>query len=385
LLRYSVVADSEYFSSVPRTCCLDSGTMPTYNLRVVGRRSMTPAGFRAGADMKIQMRRRDLIALLAGVASTRPHRAWAERPTKPRRAGMLIGYAENDSETQARLAAFRQGLEHLGWADGRNIHIDYRFAPAGPEQAQRFAKELIALRPDILVGNSTPATAALLNETRTIPIVFVGVSDPVGSGFVASIARPGGSTTGFTNFEPSLIGKWLELLKEIAPGIVRAAVIFNPKTAPGEGAFFMAPFEPIARALNVEPMAVRVSDPAEIESTVAAIARAPDGSLIVMPDAFTTVHRQLIILLAARHALPAIYPYRYQAQDGGLLSYGVDTVDLLRRAAPYVDRILKGEKPADLPVQAPVKFELVINMRTAKVLGLTIPPTLLALADEVIE
>ena len=325
------------------------------------------------------------MAVLAGTAAAWPRRAFAEHPGKPRRVGMLIGYAENDSETQARLSAFRQGLDHLGWAEGRNIHIDYRFAPAGPEQAQRFAKELVALRPDILVSNSTPATAALLNATRSVPIVFVGVSDPVGSGFVASIARPGGNTTGFTNFEPSLIGKWLELLKEIAPGIVRAAVIFNPKTAPGEGTFFMDPFEPIARALDVEPMAVRVSDPAEIQSALPAIARAPGGCLIVMPDAFTTVHRQLIILLAARHALPAIYPYRYQAVDGGLMSYGVDTVDLLRRAAPYVDRILKGERAADLPVQAPVKFELVINMRTARALGFAIPPTMLALADEVIE
>jgi ABC-type uncharacterized transport system substrate-binding protein len=321
--------------------------------------------------------RREIITLLGGAAAW-PLSARAQKPDRMQRVGMLIGYAENDSETQARLAAFRQGLEHLGWTEGRNIRIDYRFAPAGPDQAPRCAQELVALRPDILVGNSTPATAALLHETHTVPIVFVGVSDPVGSGFVASIARPGGNTTGFTNFEPSLIGKWLELLKQIAPDIVRAGVIFNPKTAPGEGSFFMAPFE-------VEPIAVRVSDPAEIESAVTAIGRAPGSSLIVMPDAFTTVHRQLIILLAARHALPAIYPYRYEAADGGLLSYGVDTVDLLRRAAPYVDRILKGEKPADLPVQAPTKFELVINLRTAKVLKFTIPPTLLALADEVIE
>jgi putative ABC transport system substrate-binding protein len=331
------------------------------------------------------MKRREFITLLGGAAAGWPLAVRAQQPGQLRRIGMLIGYAENDPETQARLAAFRQGLEHLGWIEGRNVRIDYRFAPAGPDQAQRFAKELVALRPDILVGNSTPATAALLRETRTIPVVFVGVSDPLGSGFVASIARPGGTTTGFTNFEPSLIGKWLELLKQVAPGIVRAAVIFNPKTAPGEGSFFMGPFEPIARSLQVEPIAARVSDPAEIESAVTAVGREPGGSLIVMPDAFTTVHRQLIILLAARHALPAIYPYRYQAVDGGLMSYGVDTVDLLRRAAPYVDRILKGEKPADLPVQAPTKFELVVNLRTAKALGLPVPPTILALADEVIE
>jgi putative ABC transport system substrate-binding protein len=298
---------------------------------------------------------------------------------------MLIGYAENDPETQARLLAFRQGLEHLGWTEGRSVRIDYRFTPEGPDQAQRFAKELIARGPDILVGNSTPATAALLRETRAIPLVFVGVSDPVGSGFVASIARPGGNTTGFTNFEPSLIGKWLEMLKEIAPGIRRAAVMFNPKTAPDGGSFFLGPFEPIARSLAVEPIAARVNDDAEIESALVAIGREPGGSLIVMPDSFNTVHRQLIILLAARHGVPAIYPYRYQAIEGGLLSYGVDTVDLMRRAAPYVDRILKGEKPADLPVQAPIKFELVLNLRAARVLGIQVPPTLLARADEVIE
>ncbi|MEA2949089.1 MAG: hypothetical protein QOI40_4419 [Alphaproteobacteria bacterium] len=331
------------------------------------------------------MRRREFITLLGGAAAVLPLSARAQQGGQVRRIGMLIGYAENDPETQARLAAFRQGLEHLGWTEGRNVRIDYRFAPAGPDQAQRFAKELVTSRPDILVGNSTPATAALLQETATIPIVFVGVSDPLGSGFVAGIARPGGSTTGFTNFEPSLIGKWLEMLKEIAPGITRTAVIFNPKTAPREGSFFMGPFERIARSLKVEPIAARVSDPAEIERAVTAIGREPGGSLIVMPDAFTTVHRQLIILLAARHALPAIYPYRYEAVDGGLMSYGVDTVDLMRRAAPYVDRILKGEKPGELPVQAPTKFELVVNLRTAKALGLTIPPTLLALADEVIE
>jgi putative ABC transport system substrate-binding protein len=335
------------------------------------------------------MRRRQFLSLLGGAAAASaawpaPLRA-AQQPAQIRRIGMLIGYAENDPETQARLSAFRQGLDHLGWTEGRNVRIDYRFAPASPDQAQLFAKELVALRPDILVGNSTPATAALLDETHTIPVVFVGVSDPVGSGFVTSIARPGRNSTGFTNFEPSLTGKWLELLKEVAPGIARAAVIFNPKTAPGGGSFFLDPFESIARSLAVKPIAASVNDAAEIESAVTGVAQESGGSLIVMPDAFTTVHRQLIILLAARHGLPAIYPYRYQAVEGGLMSYGVDTVDLLRRAAPYVDRILKGEKPVDLPVQAPIKFELVVNLRTAKVLGLDVPPTLLARADEVIE
>jgi putative ABC transport system substrate-binding protein len=330
------------------------------------------------------MRRREFITLLGGAAAW-PVAVRAQQSGPVRRIGMLIGYAENDPETQARLLAFRQGLDRLGWTEGHNALIDYRFAPANPEQAQHFAKELVALRPDVLVGNSTPATAALLAETRTIPIVFVGVSDPVGSGLVTSIARPNGNTTGFTNFEPSLIGKWLEMLREIAPGITRAAVLFNPATAPDGGAFFLTPFDQIARSLAIEPIAARVNNDTEIESAFAEVGRKTGGSVIVMPDAFTTVHRQLIILLAARHGLPAIYPYRYEAADGGLLSYGVDTVDLLRRAAPYVDRILRGERPGDLPVQAPTKFELVVNLKAAKAIGLTIPESFLVRADEVIE
>src|SRR5436190_20989666 len=331
------------------------------------------------------MKRRDFITLLGGAALAWPLAAGAQQAAQVRRVGMLIGYEEQDPETQGRVAAFRQALEQLGWKEGRSIRIDYRFARASPDEAQLFAKELVALRPDVLVGNSMPAAAALLRETRTIPIVFVGVSDPVGSHFVASIPQPGGSITGFTNFEPSLIGKWLQILKEVAPNVTRAAVMFNPKTAPDEGAFFLDPFEPIARSLAVEPIIARVTDANEIESAVGALARKPDSSLVIMPDAFNTVHRQLIILLAARHSLPAIYPYRYQAVEGGLLSYGVDTIDLMRRAAPYIDRILKGEKPADLPVQAPVKFELVVNLRAARVIGLTVPPAVLARADEVIE
>src|SRR6516162_1562028 len=330
-----------------------------------------------------KMKRRQFISLLGGAAAAWPLAARAQQPA--RRIGMLIGYSEHDPEIQARLVAFRQALENNGWKEGRNVSIDYRFAPASPDEAQVFAKELVGLQPDVLVGNSTPATAALLQETRTIPIVFVGVSDPVGSHFVASIARPGGSTTAVTNFAPTMVGKWLEMLKLIAPGIARAAVIFNPKTAPGRGSFFLEPFEAVARSFAVEPIAASVNDADEIASAVATIAREPGGSLIIMPDAFTTVHRQLIILLSARYALPAVYPYRYQAIEGGLLSYGVDDIDLMRRAAPYVDRILKGEKASNLPVQAPVKFGLVLNLRAAKVLGLTVPPTLIALADEVIE
>jgi putative ABC transport system substrate-binding protein len=334
------------------------------------------------------MKRRQFIAALGGAATASafwPLAVHAQTSDRIRRVGMLIGYAENDPETQARLAAFRQGLETLGWTEGRNVVIDYRFAPAGPDQAQSFAKELVALRPDALVGNSTPATAALLQETRTIPIVFVGVSDPVGSGFVASIARPDGNTTGFTNFEPSLTAKWLEMLKEIAPATVRVAVLFNPRTAPGGGSFFLGPFESVARSFAVEPIAARVTDDAEIESAFASIARESGGGLIVMPDAFTTVHRKLIIEQAAVRRLPVIYPYHYQAAEGGLMAYGVDTVDLLRRAALYVDRILKGDKPADLPVQAPITFQLVINLKTAKALGLSVPLTLQTRADEIIE
>jgi putative ABC transport system substrate-binding protein len=336
-------------------------------------------------DAVIEMRRRNLLALIAGAAALRPRAGVANTPDRVQRVGMLIGYADNDPETQARLAAFRHGLETLGWTEGGNIRIDYRFAPANPDQAQMFARELVALRPDALVGNSTPATAALLRETRTIPIIFVGVSDPVGSGFVASIARPGANATGFTNFEPSLTGKWLEMLKEIAPGVTRVAVIFNPNTAPDGGSFFLGPFASLARSFAVEPIAAPVSDDAEIETAFASIGREPGGGMIVMPDAFTTVHRKMIIEQAALRRLPVVYPYHYQVVEGGLMAYGVDTVDLLRRAAPYVDRILKGEKPADLPVQAPTKFELVINLKTAKGLGLTVPPALLARAGELIE
>jgi putative ABC transport system substrate-binding protein len=298
---------------------------------------------------------------------------------------MLIGYAEHDPETQERLSAFRQVFEKLGWVEGRSVQIDYRFAPGNIDQARLFANELIALQPDVLVGNSTPSTAALVAATRTIPIVFVGVSDPIGAGFVATIARPGGNVTGFINFDPSLMGKWLEMLKEIAPGVARVGVLFNPATAPGGGSFFLSPFEVIARSAAVEPIAARVRNAADIENFLATLGREPGGGLIVMPDSFTTVHRKWIIELAARHRVPAIYPYRYQAADGGLLSYGVDTVDLLRRTAPYVDRILRGEKPGELPVQAPTKFDLTINAKTAKALGLTVPPTLIARADEMIE
>ena len=324
------------------------------------------------------MRRRQFISLLGGAAAAWPLAARAQQPDQVPAIGMLIGYAEDDSETQASLAGFRERLGQLGWIEGRNVRIDYRFAPWGPTQAQLFAKELIALRPNVLVANSTPVSVALLRETRAIPVVFVGVSDPVGGGLVAS----SGNTTGFTNFEPSITGKRLELLKEIAPSILRVAVIFNPKR--GER-FLLGPFEAVARSFAVEPIAVPVNDAAQIESALAPVWREPGGGLIVMPDANTVVLPRAIIALAAQHHFPAIYPYRDEVVDGGLMSYSVDTVDLLRRAASYVDRLLKGERASDLAVQAPVKFNLVLNLKTAKALGLEIPPTVLARADEVIE
>jgi len=329
------------------------------------------------------MRRRSLLGAMAALPAVA--QAQAQTPERMRRLGLLIGYAENDPEIQARLAAFRQELEKRGWKEGGNLQIDYRFAPAGRKQADVRAKELVTLGPDVLLGNSTPSAAALQAATHTIPIVFVGVSDPLGSALVTSIARPGGNTTGFTNFDPSLVGKWLGILKELAPQTARAAVIFNPDTAPDGGSFFLLPFTQVARAQSVESIAAPVRNDAEIDQALTALADKPGGSVIVMPDAFTTVHRKPIIDLCARYRLPAIYPYRYHTAAGGLISYGVDTVDLFRRAAPYIDRLLKGEKAGDLPVQAPVTFELVINRKTAKALGLTVPSILLAQADEVIE
>ena len=324
------------------------------------------------------MKRREFISLIGGTAAAWPFAARAQQPDQVPAIGMLMGYAEDDPETQARLAGFREGLGELGWIEGRNVRIDYRFAPWGPGQAQAFAKELIALRPNVLVGDSAPASVALSRETRAIPIVFVGVPDPVAGGLIAS----SGNTTGFTNFEPSITGKWLELLKEIAPGIVRVAFIFTPTRGARP---LLVPFEPVARSFSVELIAVPINDAAQIESALARVWREPGCGLVVMPDAFTTVLPRTIIALAAQHHFPAIYPYRDEVVDGGLMSYGVDTVDLLRRAASYVDRLLKGERASDLAVQAPVKFNLVLNLKTARALGLEVPATLLARADKVIE
>jgi putative tryptophan/tyrosine transport system substrate-binding protein len=298
---------------------------------------------------------------------------------------VLMGYPENDLEGPAFFAAFREGLEKLGWVEDRNIRFDIRWAtPDDAEARQRFAKELVALQPDLILSSVTPTTAALLQQTRTIPMVFATVSDPVGSGFVASLARPGGNVTGFQAMVGSLAGKWLELLKEIAPRVARVAMLFNPAVAPYAESF-LNPFKAAASSFAVEAIAAPVRDMSELESVVAAQARSPNGGLIVMPDTFTDVHRAEITSLAARSGLPAVYPRRIFTELGGLLSYGIDQLDLYRRAATYADRILKGAKPSELPVQAPVKFELVINVKTAKALGLDVPPLLQQRADEVIE
>jgi putative tryptophan/tyrosine transport system substrate-binding protein len=327
------------------------------------------------------VKRRAFITLLGGAAAW-PLAARAQQPD--RRIGVLMGYAENDSEGQAFVAAFRDGLQKLGWTEGRNTRIDTRWAtPADAESMQRFAKELIALQPDLILSSTTPTTVALLRQTRTIPIIF-NVADPVGSGFVASLARPGGNVTGFNVSEPGLAGKWLELLKEIAPRVARVAMLFNPASAP-YAEYWLNPFKAAAPSFAVEAIAAPVRDRSELDSVFAAQAREPNSGLIVMPDSFPIAHRVEITSLAARYRLPVVYPFRSFAEVSGLLSYGVDLTDNFRRAAAYADRILKGEKPSELPVQAPVKFELVINLKTAKALGLDVPLHLQQLADEVFE
>jgi ABC-type uncharacterized transport system substrate-binding protein len=331
------------------------------------------------------MRRREFITVVGGAAVSWPLAARAQQPDRMRRIGVLMGYAESDSEGQAFVAAFREGLQKLGWVENRNMRIDYRWATSDdPDSIQRFAKELVALQPDLILSNNTPTTAATLQQTRAIPIIFALINDPIGGGFVASLARPGGNATGFIAFEGSMAGKWLELLKEIAPRVTRVAFLFNPATAP-YAEYFLSPFKTAAASFAVEGIAAPVHDSSEVESVVAAHAREPNGGLIVMPSAFSTIHRMEITSLAARFSLPTVYPFRFFTELGGLLSYGNDFLDNFRRAASYVDRILKGAKPSELPVQAPVKFELVINLKTAKALGLDVPSFLRQRADEVIE
>jgi putative tryptophan/tyrosine transport system substrate-binding protein len=323
------------------------------------------------------MKRREFITLLGGAAAW-PLAARAQQGERMRRIGVLMAYAE-----KTWVAAFREGLRKLGWIEDGNIQIDFRGA-ADAQSMQRIAKELVTLLPDLILTQNTPTTAAVLQQSRTIPIIFANVADPVGSGFVTSFPRPGGNVTGFTNIEPAMGGKWLELLKEVAPRVTRVAFLFSPETAPF-AAYYLNPFKAAASSFAVEAIAAPVRDMSELESVFTAQAREPNGGLIVMPDTFLNVHRTEVISLAARHRLPVVYPYRLFAELGGLLSYGNDPLDNFRRAATYADRILRGANPSELPVQAPVKFELVINLKSAKALGLDVPLLLQQRADEVIE
>jgi putative tryptophan/tyrosine transport system substrate-binding protein len=325
------------------------------------------------------MRRRDFITLMGGAAATWPLTARAQQM---RRIGMLLAFSKSDLEGQARVAAFQKSLQELGWTDGRNVRIEYRWA-AGDADRIRYAAELVAIAPDVILATSGATVGALQQASRTVPIVFVTVIDPVGGGWVASLARPGGNATGFATYEFSMGGKWLELLKEIAPRLTRVAVIRDPSVPAGSGLF--AAIQTVAPSFGVELTSVGVRDASEIERGIAAFAREPNGGLIVPVPSSVVLHRELLITLAARHQLPAIYAARFFVTSGGLISYAPDPIDSYRRMAGYVDRILKGEKPADLPVQAPTKYEMAINLKTAKALGLTVPPTLLARADEVIE
>jgi ABC-type uncharacterized transport system substrate-binding protein len=334
--------------------------------------------------MSGQIRRREFITLLGGAVVAWPLAARAQQGERMRRIGVLIGgVAPDDPDAQANMAAFLQVLQQLAWTEGRNVRIDYRWGLGNADNIRKYAAELAALAPDAIFASGNAAMPALLQATRTVPIVFVNVADPVGSGFVDSLARPGGNATGFVQFEYNLSGKWLELLKEIAPGVTRAAVLRDPAIVSGIGQF--AVIQSVAPSAGVEVSPVNVRDAGEIERAVTAFARASNGGLIVTTSALTVVHRDLIITLAARYKLPAVYYRRYFVTSGGLMSYGYDIVEQFRGAAGYVDRILKGEKPADLPVQTPTKYQLVINLKTAKTLGLEVPPTLLARADEVIE
>jgi putative ABC transport system substrate-binding protein len=328
------------------------------------------------------MRRRDFITLVGGAAAV-PLAARAQQRERVRRIGVLMSAAAEDPEGQARIAAFRQGFQTLGWTEGKNVQIDIRWTGGDGDLDRRFAAELVALSPDVILATASPTVAALNGATRTVPIVFAHAVDPVGGGFVDSLAKPGGNTTGFVLFEYGMSAKWLELLKEIAPGVKRAAVLRDPAIAAGTGQF--GALQSVAPSFGVELSPVNVRDPGEIERAVSAFARSSSGGLIVTASPLALLHRNLIVELAARHKLCAVYSQREFVTSGGLISYGTDIADLLRRAAGYVDRILKGEKPADLPVQAPTKFALVINLKTARALGLTVPPTLLARANEVIE
>ncbi len=330
------------------------------------------------------MRRREFITLLGGATAGWPLAVRAQQGERIRRVGVLMGYAESDPGAQSYLAAFRGALAKLGWTDGSNLRTELRWGAADPDRIKMFAKELVDLRPDAIFGTTTPVTAALARETRTIPIVFALVNDPIGNGFVASLAHPGGNVTGFTALDSALGGKWVGLLKEIAPHIVRVALLFNPTTA-SPLKIYMPSIHAAATSFAIEVSATPVHTKDEIEDVIAAQARSPGGSLIVMPDIFNRRNRDLIIPLAARYGVPAIYYSRALAESGGLISYSDDFAEEFRQAAGYIDRILKGSKMNELPIQQPTKFELLINMKTAKALGLTLSSGLLSIADEVIE
>ena len=330
------------------------------------------------------MRRREFIRLLAGAAAW-PLAARAQQPDRMRRIGVLMNTGQTSSDGQARFSAFRQRLQDLGWNQDRNIRIDVRWGSGDVAEIRAYAAELVALSPEVLLAYSSAQLAALSRETRIIPIVFVGVSDPVSSGYVASFARPGGNITGFTAFEASMGGKWVAILKEVAPATARVAMMVNSDTGMLQGKLYAAAFESGAAALGIEPVTLDVRSVRDIQAAIAGLGQRRDSGLVVMPETFTTSHRENIVALAAQHRVPAISAFLQFPKSGGLVSYGPDNVDIIRRSASYIDRILKGEKAADLPVQAPVKYELVINLKTAKALGLIVPNTLLVAADEVIE
>jgi putative ABC transport system substrate-binding protein len=329
------------------------------------------------------MQRREFITLLGSAAATWPVLARAQQPGRVRRIGVLSGFSVDDSEGQARVAAFTQALAQLGWTDGRNVQIEYRWGAGGADNIRKYATELVALAPDVVLATGGTSLGPLLQASSTVPIVFANVPDPVGSGFVESLAKPGGNATGFMQFEYNLSAKWLELLKQIAPGVTRAKVLWDPAITAGIGQF--AIIQSVAPSVGIEVSPVNVRDAGEIERAITVFARSSNGGLIVTGSALALVRRELIVTLAGRHKLPAVYFDRAFVTAGGLISYGAVLIDQFRGAAGYVDRILKGEKPADLPVQAPTKYEVVINLKTAKALGLDLQPTLLARADEVIE
>jgi ABC-type uncharacterized transport system substrate-binding protein len=329
------------------------------------------------------MRRREFIALVGAAAVSWPRVARAQQTKRMRRIGVLMGLVASDPEAQSRVAAFENGLRELGWVKGRNLSIEYRWAGDG-NVLRDHAAELLDMAPDLILANSTPVTAVLQEQSRAVPIVFTQVTDPVGQGLVPNLAHPGGNLTGFTSFEFSIGTKWLEALKQTAPRVTRVALVFNPQSAPFAD-LFLRPVEAAAPSFSVAPIVAAVRYPADVDRVFDALAREPNGGLMVLPDISMTNYREAIIALAARHRLPAVYPYRYFAASGGLMSYGIDGTDIFRRAAGYVDRILKGTSPGELPIQAPTKYELVINLKTAKALGIEVPPMLLARADEVIE